>query len=187
MNKTNPSHLFFKRTIGNVGQIDDNNHQTNSRVFDSASLMVNRAIQGNPTTTEVNVSYNQNHPLTRGQASEPKEVPQASSSLPNSVINKIPATESDQDKIIEKIAGKSVNTMSYEDIFSAYKIFLRRLPEATSVVLDRVGMPRERLLSSFMMSEEFLQHPSHIKILFEVAKLLNSKLASSNSNQAKAK
>ncbi|WP_165803959.1 hypothetical protein [Limnohabitans planktonicus] len=56
-----------------------------------------------------------------------------------------------------------------DEVIAAYRLFLRRDPESEAVIAPRLGMSRENLLSTFVMSPEFLQRPEHVKLLLEVA------------------
>jgi hypothetical protein len=78
-----------------------------------------------------------------------------------------------------EIANSKVyeSLMTHQDIVTAYRIFLRREPESTEVVKLRVGAARDRILSSFLMSSEFLVHLENIKLVFESARLINSNLS----------
>lgn len=69
-----------------------------------------------------------------------------------------------------------------KDVVTAYKIFLRRFPESPDVIEPRVGIPRERLFGSFIMSGEHMNQPEHIKLIFEVAQEIidKAKLIQSN-------
>jgi hypothetical protein len=67
-------------------------------------------------------------------------------------------------------------------VVTAYKIFLRRFPESPDVIAPRVGIPRERLLGSFIMSGEHMNQPEHIKLIFEVAQEIIAKAKVTQSN-----
>ena len=69
-----------------------------------------------------------------------------------------------------------------KDVVTAYKIFLRRFPESPDVIEPRVGIPRERLLGSFIMSGEHMNQPEHIKLIFEVAQEIIAKAKVTQSN-----
>jgi hypothetical protein len=69
-----------------------------------------------------------------------------------------------------------------KDVVTAYKIFLRRFPESPDVIEPRVGIPRERLLGSFIMSGEHMNQPEHIKLIFEVAQEIIAKAKLTQSN-----
>lgn len=56
-----------------------------------------------------------------------------------------------------------------EDVIAAYKIFLDRLPESEEVITPRIGLARERILSSFMTSKYFLSRPKNIQLLLLTA------------------
>jgi hypothetical protein len=56
-----------------------------------------------------------------------------------------------------------------EDVIAAYKIFLDRLPENEEVITPRIGIARERILSSFMTSKYFLSRPKNIQLLLLTA------------------
>lgn len=56
-----------------------------------------------------------------------------------------------------------------EDVIAAYKIFLDRLPENEEVITPRIGLARERILSSFMTSKYFLSRPKNIQLLLLTA------------------
>ena len=56
-----------------------------------------------------------------------------------------------------------------EDEIAAYKIFLDRLPESEEVITPRIGLARERILSSFMTSKYFLSRPKNIQLLLLTA------------------
>jgi hypothetical protein len=56
-----------------------------------------------------------------------------------------------------------------EDVIAAYKIFLDRLPESEEVITPRIGIARERILSSFMTSKYFLSRPKNIQLLLLTA------------------
>jgi hypothetical protein len=57
-----------------------------------------------------------------------------------------------------------------EDITAAYKLFLGRFPENSEVVQVRVGIEMQRILRTFMLSEEFLQRQDNWPIVVEAAK-----------------
>jgi hypothetical protein len=79
---------------------------------------------------------------------------------------------------LSPVTAKPILT-NKKDVVTAYKIFLRRFPESPSVIEPRVGIPRERLLSSFIMSSEHLNKPEHVKLIFEVAKEIIAKAKTS--------
>jgi hypothetical protein len=56
-----------------------------------------------------------------------------------------------------------------EDVIAAYKIFLDRLPESEEVITPRIGLARERILSSFITSKYFLSRPKNIQLLLLTA------------------
>jgi len=56
-----------------------------------------------------------------------------------------------------------------EDVIAADKIFLDRLPENEEVITPRIGIARERILSSFMTSKYFLSRPKNIQLLLLTA------------------
>jgi hypothetical protein len=62
-----------------------------------------------------------------------------------------------------------------DEVVVAYRMFLRRDPESDTVIQPRLGIARERLLSTFMVSPEFLQRPENVKLLLEVAKSLEQR------------
>jgi hypothetical protein len=80
------------------------------------------------------------------------------------------------EQVEHEIANSKVNEslMTHQDIVTAYRLFLRREPENQEVVKLRVGAARDRILSSFLMSSEFLVHLENIKLVFESARLINS-------------
>ena len=59
-----------------------------------------------------------------------------------------------------------------DEVIAAYRLFLRRDPESDAVIEPRLGLPREKLLSTFMVSPEFLQRAESVKLVLEVAKSL---------------
>jgi hypothetical protein len=65
--------------------------------------------------------------------------------------------------------------MDRDQIIAAYRLFLRRDPESDEVISPRLGMSRENLLSTFVMSGEFLQRPEHVKLLLEVAQTIDNR------------
>ena len=56
-----------------------------------------------------------------------------------------------------------------EDLISPCKIFSDRLPENEEVITPRIGIARERILSSFMTSKYFLSRPKNIQLLLLTA------------------
>lgn len=62
-----------------------------------------------------------------------------------------------------------------DEVVAAYRMFLRRDPESDAVIEPRLGIARERLLSTFMVSPEFLQRSENVKLLLEVAKSLEQR------------
>jgi len=64
-----------------------------------------------------------------------------------------------------------------DEVVAAYRMFLRRDPESEAVIAPRLGIARERLLSTFMVSPEFLQRAENVKLLLEVAKSLELRQA----------
>lgn len=65
-----------------------------------------------------------------------------------------------------------------EDVIAAYKIFLDRLPESEEVITPRIGIARERILSSFMTSKYFLSRPKNIQLLLLTAIQIEQKASS---------
>jgi hypothetical protein len=65
--------------------------------------------------------------------------------------------------------------VGHDEVVAAYRMFLRRDPESEAVIQPRLGIARERLLSTFMVSPEFLQRPENVKLLLEVAKSLEQR------------
>jgi len=65
--------------------------------------------------------------------------------------------------------------VGHDEVVAAYRMFLRRDPESDAVIEPRLGIARERLLSTFMVSPEFLQRPENVKLLLEVAKSLEQR------------
>jgi len=59
---------------------------------------------------------------------------------------------------------------SREDVIAAYKIFLGRLPESIQVISPWVGVPTEKLLIDFMVSNEFLSNPDRVRFVVNLAK-----------------
>jgi hypothetical protein len=172
MTKDNSSNLFFSSN-GNLTPID-----FKKRIFDSAPLMLERAILGNPATTQTVVHNNIPSSTQPAQSVANKKSSirdDKTTDFDRSIQSKQLSLDAETpDDFVEN----KVTEMCYEDIVTAYRVFLRRLPESTNVVHSRVGATRERLLTSFLMSEEFLQHTSHLKILFDVAKSVNLKILS---------
>lgn len=64
-----------------------------------------------------------------------------------------------------------------EDVIAAYKIFLDRLPESEEVITPRIGLARERILSSFMTSKYFLSRPKNIQLLLLTAIQIEQKVS----------
>jgi hypothetical protein len=52
-----------------------------------------------------------------------------------------------------------------EDVIACYKIFLRRIPENEEVITARIGVTRERILTAFMTSKNFLGQPENIQLI----------------------
>jgi tRNA-dihydrouridine synthase len=172
MSKDNSSNLFFSSN-GNLTSVD-----LKKRIFDSAPLMIGRAILGNPATTQTGVHNNisSSSQSVQSVANEKSSVrDDKTTDIDRSIQSKQLSLDA---KIPDDFTENKVIEMCYEDIVTAYRVFLRRLPESTNVVHSRVGATRERLLTSFLMSEEFLQHTSHLKILFDIAKSVNLKILS---------
>ena len=62
-----------------------------------------------------------------------------------------------------------VDRTSVYDLFAAYKLFLKRLPENFSVVENRVGAPIELLFKDFLVSGEFLAQDVYWPAILEAA------------------
>ena len=71
---------------------------------------------------------------------------------------------------IESVVGR-------DEVIAAYRLFLRRDPESDAVISPRLGMAREKLLSSFMVSPEFLQRGENVNLVLEVAKSVEQRQA----------
>ena len=63
-----------------------------------------------------------------------------------------------------------------DEVIAAYRLFLRRDPESDAVIAPRLGMAREKLLGTFMVSPEFLQRAENINLVLEIAKALELRL-----------
>jgi len=57
-----------------------------------------------------------------------------------------------------------------DEVIAAYRLFLRRDPESDDVIAPRLGITREKLLSTFIVSPEFLQRAENVNLVLEVAK-----------------
>jgi len=57
-----------------------------------------------------------------------------------------------------------------DEVIAAYRLFLRRDPESDEVIAPRLGITREKLLSTFIVSPEFLQRAENVNLVLEVAK-----------------
>lgn len=62
-----------------------------------------------------------------------------------------------------------------DEVVAAYRLFLCRDPESDTVIEPRLGMSREKLLSTFIVSPEFLQRSDNVKLLLEVARSLEAR------------
>lgn len=71
---------------------------------------------------------------------------------------------------VESVVGR-------DEVIAAYRLFLRRDPESDAVIAPRLGMAREKLLSSFMVSPEFLQRGENVNLVLEVAKSVEQRQA----------
>lgn len=97
------------------------------------------------------------HPASPAEAPQ-AEAPQAAPSVPPE-----PAA-------VESVVGR-------DEVIAAYRLFLRRDPESDAVIAPRLGMAREKLLSSFMVSPEFLQRGENVNLVLEVAKSVEQRQA----------
>ena len=61
---------------------------------------------------------------------------------------------------------------SKEDIIAAYKIFLNRHPESSSVLQNRIGKSIEESLIEFALSDEFLNRPDAAEVVQKAAKIV---------------
>ena len=61
---------------------------------------------------------------------------------------------------------------SKEDIIAAYKIFLNRHPESSSVLQNRIGKSIEESLIEFTLSDEFLNRADVAEIIQKAAKIV---------------
>ncbi len=62
--------------------------------------------------------------------------------------------------------------MTRDDVVAAFRLFLRRDPESEAVIEPYLGRGRERLLGAFLTSAEFLQWPEHLRLIVEVAQVI---------------
>ena len=60
--------------------------------------------------------------------------------------------------------------MNAQDITSAYKIFLNRIPENEQVVDSRIDKSPEEILASFMNTPGFLNQPFYRNLILKLAK-----------------
>ena len=60
--------------------------------------------------------------------------------------------------------------LTAEDVVAAYKFFLGRLPENMAVVAPRVGLPPDRILLTFLLSQEFLARAEVQPVILEAAR-----------------
>ena len=141
---------------------------------DSNQIVSNLTIDANTTSTK-------NTTTTKSPSTPGLEAPRTGSHLDQQVEVSSPTTV--ETPVSSQVTNESnspeasssdvklawASPMDRKEVVTAYKIFLRRFPESPEVIEPRVGMPRERLLSSFLMSPEHLQHPEHIKLIFDVA------------------
>ena len=97
-------------------------------------------------------------PAEPAALASPAEAPQAAPSAPPE-----PAA-------VESVVGR-------DEVIAAYRLFLRRDPESDPVIAPRLGMAREKLLSSFMVSPEFLQRGENVNLVLEVAKSVEQRQA----------
>jgi hypothetical protein len=72
--------------------------------------------------------------------------------------------------VVEAVVGR-------DEVIAAYRLFLRRDPESDAVIEPRLGMAREKLLSSFIVSPEFLQRGENVNLVLEVAKAVEQRQA----------
>jgi len=74
-----------------------------------------------------------------------------------------PAVQPSNDLESEAVVGR-------DEVIAAYRLFLRRDPESDDVIAPRLGITREKLLSTFIVSPEFLQRAENVNLVLEVAK-----------------
>lgn len=78
------------------------------------------------------------------------------------------ATNNLQLNITEKLSSVSI---TQSDIVSAYRIFLNRFPENEGVAKPWIGAPLEKIFSSFILSEEFLNRSEFWPSLVKAAQI----------------
>ncbi len=71
------------------------------------------------------------------------------------VVGEVSVTQSANGTRVAPLNMASYKIMA-EDVASAYKIFLDRLPENMGVIEPRIGVSSQQLFTSFLLSEEFL-------------------------------
>jgi len=78
------------------------------------------------------------------------------------------ATNNLQLNITEKLSSVSI---TQSDLVSAYRIFLNRFPENEGVAKPWIGAPLEKLFTSFVLSEEFLNRSEFWPSLVKAARI----------------
>jgi hypothetical protein len=101
----------------------------------------------------------------------PKPVPSAATEAADPVDIAAPASVTAN----APVPSPTQPGVGHDEVVAAYRMFLRRDPESDAVIEPRLGIARERLLSTFMVSPEFLQRPENVKLLLEVAKSLEQR------------
>jgi len=79
---------------------------------------------------------------------------------------------------------KNLNDLqvTQDDVIVFYKIFLNRFPENFDVIKSRIGMPTERLLNTFLGSDEFLSRNIFWSTILNSAKKILDKTKSNSVN-----
>lgn len=98
----------------------------------------------------------------------PAEAPQAEA--PQAQAPQAAPSAPPEPAAVESVVGR-------DEVIAAYRLFLRRDPESDAVIAPRLGMAREKLLSSFMVSPEFLQRGENVNLVLEVAKSVEQRQA----------
>ena len=107
-----------------------------------------------------------------------KVAPQASAPVPMEAAEPAPQLESKPDSQPEAKPDSQPLTqqgtqplrMAKEDVIAAYKIFLNRLPESTTVMNLRIGGSTEANLIDFVLADEFLKRPEVSPLILGFAK-----------------
>jgi len=84
------------------------------------------------------------------------------------VAEPVPVTPASDGAVAETATAEAV--VGRDEVIAAYRLFLRRDPESEEVIAPRLGMARENLLSTFIVSPEFLQRAENVNLVLEVAK-----------------